>query len=107
MSGPKVYGVTYDGETRIVIAPTFGDAVELWLMEMQGEWGDDWTGDEQPEQVVLISDEPVIGVELEMERRRQIGVVVGALIDKSIDEHRKAQQQGVDNAKRQLARTTP
>lgn len=71
MSTAKVYGVTFDGQTRVVLAPTFGDAVALWLEAMREPWGDEWTGDEEPEQIVLISDEPAIGVELETERRWQ------------------------------------
>lgn len=56
----SVYRITYDDQARIVEAADFGDAVKKWLEGMKEPWGDDWIGTEQPESVLLISEEPVI-----------------------------------------------
>lgn len=56
----SVYLVQFDGDNRIVEAPSFTEAISAWLRAMRVEWGDDYDGTEQPESVSLIDEEPVI-----------------------------------------------
>ena len=60
----NVYMVTFDGQDRIVEAPSCAAAVRIWSDSLISEWkrdGDFTPGDDpEPEQVVLLSEEPVI-----------------------------------------------
>lgn len=51
----KVYRVMFDGDARIVEAPTFGEAVKTWMEHRRDD-----NGDEEPDAVELLSGEPVI-----------------------------------------------
>jgi hypothetical protein len=56
----SAYMIQFDGQTRVVDAPGFTEAIEAWHEAMQIEWGDDYDGTEQPESVALIDDDLVI-----------------------------------------------
>jgi len=59
----KVYRVTGEGELRYVEATSFGEAIRLFMAAMVTEFGPDSGWDApgaEPEQVELMSDEPVI-----------------------------------------------
>ena len=63
----KVYRVQdEEGDFRIVEAASFGEAVRLWRETMIAQWKEDdcyvedTDKDVEPEQVVIVSDEPVI-----------------------------------------------
>lgn len=56
----KLYQILFDGSHRWVEAESFGKAVAKWLQAMKTEWGSDWEGNEEPESVTLVHDEPVI-----------------------------------------------
>lgn len=70
MSAAKLYLVLFDGQERYVEAPSFAEAVLAWRAAIAVEWGADYDGTEEPESVVLMSDEPVI-------RAREIPAVPG------------------------------
>jgi len=55
----KLYQVGFEGEHEFVEAMSFGQAVALWREEMERQ-NPDWDADEEPEQVLLVSDHPVI-----------------------------------------------
>ena len=55
----KIY-CDLDGSTTIVEAPGFGEAIDLWRQHSAKKWGDDYEGDEQPQSVEMINDEPVV-----------------------------------------------
>jgi hypothetical protein len=52
--------VRFDGMPTHVEAPSFAAAVELWAAHMKADQGDDWDGDEQPEEVVLVDENSVV-----------------------------------------------
>lgn len=57
----KLYQITFDGQSEFVEAASFGDAVRIWRVEMSAQAEPDETyEDEEPEQVVLANDAPVI-----------------------------------------------
>lgn len=56
----NLYMVQFDGQQWYVESSDFGGACKKWLNAMRDVWGDDWEGNEQPQQVVLIDDKPVI-----------------------------------------------
>jgi len=60
----RLYQVTFDGDNDFVEAESFGRAIELWRAELKRQDPESWTDEElaaeEPEQVVLASDKPVI-----------------------------------------------
>ena len=56
----KVFMVTFDGQNSVVEAASMSLAIAAWHDAMKVEWGDEYTGDEEPDQVALVHDEPVI-----------------------------------------------
>ena len=57
---PNLYLVEYDGERYYVEAVDFPSAISTWLGYMAMVWGNDFKGNEQPDSVAFIHDEPVI-----------------------------------------------
>jgi hypothetical protein len=43
-----------------VEAPSFGEAVKVWRSHVKELWGMEYTGEEEPESVELMHEEPVI-----------------------------------------------
>lgn len=56
----KLFHVQFDGQSYWVEAPNFPVAIELWKRHVAVAWGTDYDGDEEPESVALVHDEPVI-----------------------------------------------
>jgi len=56
----RLYRVTFDGEEHFVEAATMDRARAAWLGAMRAEWGAEWEGDEEPEEIVLIHDGAVL-----------------------------------------------
>lgn len=60
-TGLKLYQVTFDGQHEFVEAASFGEAVRIWRFAMSAQAEPDESyEDEEPEQVVLANDAPVI-----------------------------------------------
>jgi hypothetical protein len=55
-----LYLVRFDGQDRPVEASSMTAAIEAWKRWGATEWGDDYDGTEEPEQVVLVSEEEVV-----------------------------------------------
>jgi hypothetical protein len=55
----RLYMVELDNQQWHVEALSMAEAIRIWLAAMVKE-GTGWDGDEEPDQVVLVSDEPVI-----------------------------------------------
>jgi hypothetical protein len=53
----RLYRVTFDHQSWHAETPTLGDAVLIWREAMKGEWGSDWSGDEEPDEVVLVDED--------------------------------------------------
>lgn len=56
----KLYHIQFDGQSYWVESNCFGNAIIRWQAHVKIEWGDDFTGEEEPDSVSLIHDEPVI-----------------------------------------------
>lgn len=58
----KLYRVEFSdgGGPWFVEARSMGEAQRLWLKAMRGVWESDWTGEEEPDAIALVHDEPVI-----------------------------------------------
>lgn len=56
----KLYHIQYDGESYYVEAGNLPSAVGLWKLHVKGLWGDDFTGDEEPESIALVHEGDVI-----------------------------------------------
>jgi hypothetical protein len=56
----KLYLITFDRVPFYVEAVTMREAESIWLEAMRDEWESDWDGNEEPEQISLVYDEPVI-----------------------------------------------
>lgn len=61
----KVYRVTYDGGANewFIEAESMGQAIAIWHVEAKKMWGDDYQSDDEPEQVALLGDGPVLRAE--------------------------------------------
>lgn len=55
----KLYMIRFDGMPYHVEAESFGHAIDLWHRHHVA-LETDWDGTEEPEEVVLVADEPVI-----------------------------------------------
>lgn len=60
MKPGKLFCVRYDGEDYYVEAHCFPVAIERWRQHVAKLWGGEYDGNEEPESVALIHDEPVI-----------------------------------------------
>lgn len=61
MSISKLYRIRYDGQPYwIVGAESLGQAVARWRDHVRHEWGDDYDGTEEPEEVRLFDDGDVV-----------------------------------------------
>lgn len=56
----NLYLIHYDSQPFYVEAPDFAAAIEFWHAHVKELWGDDYEGDEQPESVALVHEEPVV-----------------------------------------------
>lgn len=56
----KLYQVQFDGQQYFIEAASFASVVETWKRHVADLWGEDYEGDEEPESVALIHDEPVV-----------------------------------------------
>lgn len=58
----SLYMIVFDGGRKHVEAASYGEAVALWNESMVDEFGPDsgWTGEDEPESVVLLDSEPVV-----------------------------------------------
>lgn len=56
----KLYHIQFDGQSYWVEAQSFGNAVIVWQAHVKVLWGEDFTGEEEPDSVQLAHDEPVI-----------------------------------------------
>jgi hypothetical protein len=55
-----LYMITFDGQPDYIEAENYAEAVKSWHEHMQRVEEGDWDSTEQPEQVVLVHDGPVI-----------------------------------------------
>lgn len=56
----KLYQIAFDSINYFVEASSFGEAIAAWKAHVKQDWGDSYTGIEEPDSVALIYDEPVI-----------------------------------------------
>jgi hypothetical protein len=56
----NLYRIRFDGMPYYVEAPSFADAIRIWNAHLVAMEPAGWDGTEQPEEVVLEHDEPVI-----------------------------------------------
>lgn len=56
----NLYRILYDVSPKYVQAEDFAAAVQAWKEHVKELWGDEYEGNEQPESVELIHNEPVI-----------------------------------------------
>lgn len=54
-----LYMVQWDSVRWYIEAPGFAEAIQTWHRVVKEQWGSDYEGTEQPEQVVLVHDEGV------------------------------------------------
>jgi len=87
----KLYLLTFDGQEYYVEATSMHMAQAVWLDAMRAEWESDWTGDEEPDQVALVHDEPVLraapgreGVPGEPEHGMGFGLMTEQLIEEGL-----------------------
>lgn len=50
----NLYRIVFDGTPYFVEAKNFGEAIGLWHCHVREEWGKDYEGTEEPEEVQLI-----------------------------------------------------
>lgn len=55
----RLYRVLFDGQWVYVEARSFLGAMVAWRGWAQKEWGEDFTGEEEPESLELVHDGPV------------------------------------------------
>lgn len=56
----KLYDIMFDGQHYWVEAASYALAIVAWQWHVKGKWGDDYSGEEEPESVCLMHDESVI-----------------------------------------------
>lgn len=82
MNGLKLYHLTFDGQDFYVEALSMHLAQAIWLDAMRETWGTEWTGEEEPDQIALVHDEPVLrGSSGEPEHGMGYGLLTEALIE--------------------------
>lgn len=56
----KLYHIQFDDQPYFVEAESLGQAVAAWRAHVAVLWGSDYDGDEEPESIALVHDEPVV-----------------------------------------------